>query len=108
MNFHPIMPGIGDLFPPMYPDSTESPSLEETTRNIPLWLWADKEIGGSFNSSTTNNNRPVTISPSFNIKVGDEKLMDILFEANPSYIYTVIFPANVALNALLSDYFLRA
>ena len=69
MNFQPMMPGIGDLFPPMYTEQGESPSLEDTTRNIPLWLWAEKDIGGSFSSSTTNNNRPVTISPSFNITV---------------------------------------
>ena len=31
-------------------------------------------------------------------KIGAEKLMDILLEANPDYMHTVIFPANVALN----------
>ena len=69
MNVQPIMPGIGDLFPPMYTEQSARPSLEDTTRNITLWLWAEKDIGGSFSSSTTNNNQPVTISPSFNITV---------------------------------------
>ena len=32
------------------------------------------------------------------LKIGAEKLMDILLEANPDYMHTVIFPANVALN----------
>ena len=31
-------------------------------------------------------------------KIGAEKLMDVLLEANPEYMHTVIFPANVALN----------
>jgi phage tail protein X len=31
-------------------------------------------------------------------KIGAEKLMDVLLEANPEYMHTVIFPANVILN----------
>lgn len=31
-------------------------------------------------------------------KIGAEKLMDVLLEANPEHIHTVIFPANVILN----------
>lgn len=31
-------------------------------------------------------------------KIGAEKLMDILLEANPEYIHTVIFSANIILN----------
>lgn len=31
-------------------------------------------------------------------KIGGEKLTDILIEANPKHIHTVIFPANVILN----------
>ena len=31
-------------------------------------------------------------------KIGAEKLMDVLLEANPEHMYTVIFPANVILN----------
>lgn len=30
--------------------------------------------------------------------IGAEKLMDVLLEANPEHIHTVIFPANVILN----------
>ena len=31
-------------------------------------------------------------------KIGAEKLMDVLLEANPEHMHTVIFPANVILN----------
>ena len=31
-------------------------------------------------------------------KIGAEKLVDVLLEANPEHMYTVIFPANVILN----------
>lgn len=31
-------------------------------------------------------------------KIGGEKLTDILIEANPKYVHTVIFSANVILN----------
>ena len=30
--------------------------------------------------------------------IGAEKLMDVLLDANPEHIHTVIFPANVILN----------
>ena len=30
--------------------------------------------------------------------IGGEKLMDILIEANPDYVNTVIFPANIVLS----------
>ena len=69
MKFQPAMPDIESIISQTYAGSDDSYSLEDTTRNIPLWLWADKDIGGSFSSSTTNNNRPVTISPNINITV---------------------------------------
>ena len=31
-------------------------------------------------------------------KIGAEKLMDVLLEANPEHMHTIIFPANVMLN----------
>ena len=31
-------------------------------------------------------------------KIGAEKLMDVLLEANPEHMHTIIFPANVILN----------
>ena len=31
-------------------------------------------------------------------KIGGEKLTDILLDANPEHIHTVIFPANIRLN----------
>ena len=69
MKFQPAMPDIESIISQTYTGSDDSYSLEDTTRDIPLWLWADKDIGGSFSSSTTNNNRPVTISPNINITV---------------------------------------
>jgi hypothetical protein len=65
----PSMPEIGSVISQTYAGSGDSYSLEDTTRNIPLWLWADRDIGGTFSSSTMNNNHPVTISPNINITV---------------------------------------
>ena len=31
-------------------------------------------------------------------KIGAEKLTDILLDANPEHLYTIIFPVNVTLN----------
>ena len=36
-------------------------------------------------------------------KIGAEKLTDILLEANPDYIHTVVFPANIRLNIPEAD-----
>ncbi|MBQ6773808.1 MAG: phage tail tape measure protein [Synergistaceae bacterium] len=44
--------------------------LENRARGIPLWRAAGEELGFSFgNSTTTNNNRNVTMSPNINITV---------------------------------------
>ena len=61
--------GGANLFSQINAGLGDSPSLEDTTGGIPLWLAAGQEMGTSFGSPITNNNRPVTMSSNFNITV---------------------------------------